>query len=330
MVSLKTSYSNKEKLFRIRLDVDHHVIGVLHRGKEGTLHGGGYIVALGDGESGIYHHDHIDHDVGALLLGADVLNGFHAFHSGAGFLDLLQDFLVAGSGHDLIQAVLGNIQSHVHDEEGNHNAAHGVQHGEAQQSAADTDHGADGRVHVRAVIPGVGDQGGAVDALAHLVGGAEHPFLGGDGNNRGDKSDHAGGLDGLAVHKVAVNGLAAGGEDAQAGDEQHHGADQGGNDLGAAVAVGMMLVTGLLGDLHAGEHNAGSNDVGSGMGSVGHHGGAVAQNTGYVLKGSQEKVAGHTDDGPALTGLEVVGQDLLLLLLIGGEHGGAVLCFLHE
>ena len=91
----------------------------------------------------------------------------------------------------------------------------------------------------------------------------------------------------------------------------NHGVD--GYDLGTAVAVGVTLITGLGSDLHADKNDSGSKDVGSGVGGVGDHGGAVAQNAGNVLEDGEEQVAGYTDNGPELAALKVLIQKSLLL-----------------
>ena len=138
------------------------------------------------------------------------------------------------------------------------------------------------------MVPGIGHQGTGVDFVCGVLGVPEHGFLGDNGNygsGQGNKGR------GFPVHIGFMdNGGHAFIANAQAGEQQDKGQEQGGNVLLLFVAVLMVLIGGPAGQHHPENHDDGTEHIGSGVDGIGNHGGGMAKNPGQEFKGAEHQV----------------------------------------
>ncbi len=142
-------------------------------------------------------------------------------------------------------------------------------------------------------MPRVRHKSGGVQELGIVPGVPEHSLFGGNGEQGRDQSNGAGrGEIGIAARQNVVQAHLA---DAQPGDEQDQAQHQRGHALKPLVAVGVLLVGGLLGQPHPQKGDEGGEHIGQGVDRVGHHGPRTAHHSGEELKDGEDHVAQHGD-----------------------------------
>ena len=125
-----------------------------------------------------------------------------------------------------------------------------------------------------------------------------HGLLGHNGDDGGRQRDHAGDSQGLVAARQNV--LQPRLADPQAGGQQNHAQQQGGDALKPLMPVGVFAVRRLFGQADAQEGDEGGKDIGEGVDRVGHHRPGAARDPREQLERRQGYIAPDPHQGNPL------------------------------
>ena len=224
---------------------------------------------------------HAEGDVGEVAgagaAGADAVDGEDAVDGG----EVAHD--VAGLGASLgwcgvgegVDGAAGEVPGDVEDDAGDEDGGDGVGELELRDvpvlagvGGGEAEEDGEGGPDVGAEVDGVGFEGFALGLVGDALEFAGAGEVDGDGEEQRDE-----GPDGKFEGEVLAEDDAADGfgEDPDAGGEHEDGFDEGGEAFDLAVAVGVVVVGGAVGDLDGEEGDGGGDEVDAGVGGLGEH-----------------------------------------------------------
>ena len=277
--------------FDMHQDVGDPADGVFYFAPDGSGDG----VRLANGHVGIDFQMKIDVVFQAGAAGEALLDADRTGDGESGDIDLLHHGGFRHGVHQLIDSAADDADGQEKDNDADKHAADVIGCSEAEgigEGEADGEESNGGGEQVGDVVPGVGEKRRAGDAAA----GAE--FESGESAFNEDGGDQR-------IQSVAANGLTLGQgceampEDRGGGQQQDGSDSEAGEDLVAAMAVGMFAVGGLAGHPESGIDNGGRKDIGARFDTVGDNCGGTGSETDPDLTDGKQNTDGDAEQRDA-------------------------------
>ena len=252
------------------------------------------VVCLPERQVPVHGDLHFDIDAVAELPRLQQIDPLHLRLLHSAEADLVLRLLIAAVVHHFVHRVPENVRRGLGDEDADHNAGQGVQHGKAGSCAEDAGQGADGGEGVGPMVPGLRHQRGGIQLPRKAPDVTEQQLLHQDGyQRRGRRQDprrlQLGALGEDLLDPLPADDKTGGQEDAGEQDRRHA--------LHPLMAVGVFPIRILAGELDPHDHHQGAEHIRGGVDRVGDHRPRVSQQASRQLPRAEQEIDQNADPG---------------------------------